>query len=353
MTDGQFDVQSLKNVDLGTPPSDPNTPPATPPSDPNTPPADPNTPPADPATPPAEVKTPEQIAKEAREAFIKEMGFATEEEFKAFKEKHSAPQETPEQKAERERQYVAEMDAWMQKNNILTKDEMVALENLKKQTPEQIVYNEFAQAYKTKNPEATDEAIRSEFRTLYHLDSEVAGVKEYGENLLNQKAEQIKNVLENKYNTGKTGYDAEMSDKARVPAFRTMLKTSIEQFVPARLELAKIGESAAGLDIKPEWKEEIEKAFVSKEIFDEFKTLPPAQMAEKMKERIEAYLYIKHRPEILSAVAEHFRAEGLEEGKKGATAPFPLRGNEQRIPVTADDKEELKKSDAKMAGLFG
>lgn len=261
--------------------------------------------------------------------------------------------ETPEQIAQRERQYNAELDAFAIKNNLITKDEIVQLETLKKADPQSVVFSQYAEAYKAKHTDATPEQVSAAFRLAYHLDSETPAFKEHGESLIKNQYDSIVNSLEGKYTTAKDSFHSEVTQRSQMPAFKSFIKSSLDSFVPSKLELVTDGDVKVTLDVDPALRAEIEKELVNNDTFNQFTGSKDAQqLRDAVKAKIEGSLQRRHFEAIKKTIYEAGKAAGMKQGSTtGATHPFPLN----TTPVTPVPVEVgiTKADDARLANIFG
>lgn len=287
----------------------------------------------------------------AQQELFKALGVSTLEELQErLKPK---VEETPEQIADRNKRYSADLDAFAIKNNLITRDEIVKLETLKQTDPQQIVFSDFAKTYKEANAEATPEQVTAAFRLAYHLDSETPSLKTHGESLINRDANAIVKSLESKYTSAKETFDSEVQQRSKMPAFKSLIKTSLDKFVPPKLELDLGGDQKVSFDIDPSIKAEIEKFLVNNQTFEEFNQQGSSlQMNESLKARIDGYVFQKNRDAIFKTIFDAGKATGLKQGSTtGAQNPFPLNASGQPVPVVTD---ALTPEDVnKVSRLFG
>jgi hypothetical protein len=245
------------------------------------------------------------------------------------------------------------LDNYAIKNNLLSREDLISLENLKKADPQAVVYADFAKTFKAANADATEDDIKANFRLAYNLDSDSPVLKAHGEALIRQQAESQVKALEGKYEQAKGAFDSETADRNQLPAFRKVIKSSLETYVPKQLTLVNDGdEKPVTMDIDPSMQAEVEKFIVDNTTFNDFKKMGDTpQMRELIKAKIDGYILVKNIDAIKKTVYEAGKAVGLKQGSTtGATEPFALRNNNPAVPVVSD--KVTVEDDAKVASLF-
>lgn len=295
-------------------------------------------------------KTEEQIAEEATTKMLAGLGVKTMDELKA---KLAAP-ETPEQKLARETQYTAGLDKFAIDNALLTRDEIIALENTKKQSHEDRVFAEFKSEFLEKNPDKDEAAARENFRLFYNLDAGDEFLKAKGASALEEKSNSILSKYQSKYDSAKERFDAVQADKAKVPHYQAAIKSAVAEGAPAKLVLVSgEGDEQITFDVSDAERLAIEKDLVNDETFDLFSSTADAQQVkQQLKDKVETMVFMRNKDKILKAVKDAGYSLGLKNGSTtGASQQFPLNGGqdqslEVKDEITAEDDASFREKRA-------
>lgn len=299
-------------------------------------------------------------AKKTYEAeLFKKFGVTSMEELEKKMKGPDAP-ETEEQKRERETRERANIDHFATSNKIMTREEIVQLENLNGRTNEDVAFEHFSKGYRAAHPEEkSEDTIRAEFRNFYNLDSPNAFLKSEGEKNIERLAYGVKAPLQQKYDTAKERFQKGMESTSKYQKFEKFVTTEVAQAIPKRLEIVK-GDSpelAIGYDIPASETEEIVKLLMNDEEFNRYVRTGDEQQARTfLKENVSNIIKLRHWDKIIDTV----RDAAINQGKKlgsttGAEQPFPLKKNPEGVPliqdkITAEDDAKVKKAFPSVSG---
>lgn len=230
--------------------------------------------------------------------------------------------ETPEQKEARLDREKASIDSYATTNNILTRAEIITLEKDNATPDEDLVFAAYEKQQKEKNKDILAETIKQNFRLLYHLDSTEDTLKEVGAGLLKNAADDLRKPLNEKYETAKQDYTDKQQSLGKMPAFKTFIQTSMVELIPEKITLTGKDSEAVTFDIPKTIVPELEKFLVTNDLFDLFNS--DSQQAKALvKDKIDGFLFLKHREQMFKTVYDAGISAGTEQGSTtGATAPF-------------------------------
>lgn len=304
-----------------------------------------------------------------RAEYLKELGVESEE---ALRNKLSAvPLETAEEKVAREEKYNADLLAFGIQNKLLATTDIVALENTKGLTNEDIAFNafksEYLEANKDRKVEGTDEAfpvddseLREEFDNLYHRNSTSAVAKANGERQMNRFAEDAKSEVQNKLEHAKQNFDAHLHKQVNVPAFKNFLETTIKKSIPESIEVPN-GEQpfkfkltdSKGVPLYDVAK--IEEALVNDAVYKSYlseKEPTKPELTKYMNEQVMNIITRENQSLINKELAEFNFEKGLRKGSDtGSKAPFQQKQNPPAVVI--DTKVMTPEQKARMAEQYG
>lgn len=304
---------------------------------------------------PPKTPTIEELRLQLQKETFEKYGVKSQEELDALFNRATQTPETEEQKKEREQRYQADLDHFAVAQNKLSREEILKLETLNSKGAEDIAYEEFARSYKETHKEASDEAVRDEFRSFYNLDSENAALKSQGQAAIERLAKDVKAPLQSKYDEAKRLFDTSQTLTQQKPLFETTVKKAVADAVPQRLELYKgdTDELSIGFDIPATEIDEVEKALLNDEEFRRFRNTEDKQQASTfIRETAANIVKMRNFDKIIATVRESAYAQGLKAGSTtGAEQPFPLKKTQEPVVVQGEDLTEEDKS--KVRGVFG
>lgn len=305
----------------------------------------------------------------ARQEFLKEYGFESEEDFKAFKEAKEAKPETDEEKAAKLEAYNKNLTAFAIQEGILDTKVISQIEAIRGLDDQQIALRDFAAEYRSDNKDrkdeatgeadpVTDEEIQEEFNKFYHIDSSNNSLKGKGERMMKQVAGDVKKQTEAKLADAKTAYDIELDKRTSIPRYQAFVKEVISTSIPTELNLGGEGDDAIIFKLtddkgKPLYDmKEVEDLFVDNKLFNRFKEgKDPAKLKEFMAETLVEYIEKKNKPAIRALLIEQGKNSGRKEGSTvGATAPFKAK---EAAAVQTSDKELSPEAKLNLNKRFG
>jgi hypothetical protein len=292
--------------------------------------------------PAAEVVIPEDIQKELAE-------------LRAYKE--SILKETGKTKEDIEKEEQADKANFIKfgvDNDLFKVEDITKYESLKTKADAELVFPAFLEDFKDDNPELTDEAelaeaAKEEFEKRFKLNSENPKAKEKGLAKLAKEASEIRSPYESKVKAAESNYNEEKQIRSKMPDFEKFVSTSIEKSTPDNQTFkTKVGDEEVSVDvtITKEDRKEIEKAFKSAELFQDY-SKDPATAEKRLQAQIDVWVAHKKREEVISKAY----AKGLEEGVKkgsnvGAENTFALQ-EQARQATIIDMKQNQEANNAR------
>jgi hypothetical protein len=289
-------------------------------------------------------------SKEAEEAFLKKFGFKTMEE---MEEKFKAP-ESPEVLAKKEEQYKSAVDNFAISKDYMKRDEIIALENMRKAEPTSLVFGEFSKEYLEKHKDATPDQIKQEFELFYHIGSTNEVLKEKGEAQIKKVADAALAVLEDKYKKAKESYDTASSERAKIPEYKKLVQGVIKANVPDKIALYKDGDNdPVTFNITDADRAEVEKFLASEEGFAEFLEKGSGQPTQDfLKDKAVGYLRLKNWDLAIKTAFDAGKSSGTKDGSTtGADASFKMKDTADVVVV--DEKNLNDEEKGKLSSLFG
>src|SRR5690606_32377253 len=125
---------------------------------------------------------------------------------------------------------------------LISSTDIAAREELSKQDDQSIAMKEFAAHYKETHKgrlkegsveadPVTEDEIKEAFDEFYHLDSSNSALKTKGEQMIKERADQLRGNVNTKFDTARQQYEAEVHKNTNIPAFRNFLKDTISKAV--------------------------------------------------------------------------------------------------------------------------
>jgi hypothetical protein len=297
--------------------------------------------------------TPDEIEKLTMSKLLKEAGVTS---FEELKEKLKPKVDlTDDQKREAQQAFDVNLDKFAVDNKFMTRDEIIAFDNLQKQPATDIAFNEFAKEFKANKADATDVEVQQAFKIFYNLESDDATLKAIGEKKIQQLADEAKAAIASKREKAKLSFEDVSTRKAKMPGFRSTLQGAVKEYVPENLDLYSAGEDKVVFKLDASLNEEIEKFLVTDEVFEDYlKGGDSPQLKAKLKDRIDGYLFLKHKDKMFKAIYEAGEATGRKTGSNtGASASFSTNGGGKEAIVVDGDIKDLTPADlGKIGGLF-
>lgn len=302
----------------------------------------------------------EAIRKEERAKFLKSFGAETEEELK--EKLNPTKPKTAEQLAEEANIYNVNLAKYAIENKVFNNDEWLQVQNMRKATDTDLVYNNFAAEYKEANKDrkledkpfpVTDEEIKDRYNELYHVDSENAALKKEGEKNLALKAKAIRDPLETKLNDIKEIYDNEQAEIRTVPEFKKFFQSVLATAIPEKLEFGT-GDDKVVFDLSKVIDKAAFETVLIKEIGnDEFTDFKKGKGTPEQRARIARKVNMELLYQFKDDIAkENFKA-GISKGTKtaavGSNTKFTEPGKNQqqqgqKVTVTAEDNAKVAKA---------
>lgn len=301
------------------------------------------------------VKITEAAKKEAMEALLKETGATSLEELKA----KLAPKKelTPEEKTAAEQKYLADLDNFAVTGKFMSRDEVVALNNMVKSSDEELAFNVYSAEYKAAKTDATDEEIKQNFKLLYHTESTDEIIKKAGEKAMKKDADAVRGVLQSKMNSAKQTFDDTAMRKGKIPGYKSVIQSSIKENLPPKIELLVEGDEKVTFDITPEDHAEFEKLLVGEETFDAYLEHGSSQQVKDLlKDKIQGLVLLKNKDKIFKTIYEAGLSAGRKAGSStGATNSFALNGAgaDGKLPVVTEGNDLTAADTEKLGNLFG
>lgn len=294
-------------------------------------------------------KATKEIQTKAEEAATKKLldalGVKSLDELKG---RIPAKELTPEEKAKQEQSLKANVAQYAVKNDMLSMDEITSLENMRKMTPQQLVYDNFAKEYREAHKErvgedekpvpVTEAEIEDSFNEFYHVNSENNALKKSGEKMLDQSAKSLMSGVEAKYNDAVADYQEYEARKTFFPTFKSFLDEVVAT-VPEELTFGegdkKIVFKTGTLD-----KEAIKKLYTTDAAYDAFYQQKGEQkVRDVFKIEFNERLIAKNIQAILNTAVDVGIDIGTKKGSEtGAKAPFDENKNKQQ----ADNSQKVK-----------
>lgn len=280
------------------------------------------------------------IFKELQEKY----GITTKEELDRVLSERPKVAETPVEKEKREKSYNANLDKFLQDNDIMKREEIVRYESIKGKADKDLAIETFISEFKEDNPKATQEEIDYEVESRYHLESTDEILKKRGERLLAKDAKEVKRELETKFNSGKSEFDAVVTDQAQVPSFNKFVD-SYSKKIPTTIEVYKKDDIAVNFEVSAEVKKEV--ADTIRKDYTLFKLFAKhgdsKEVNDYIEQKKEELIWVRNRKEINSVIAEATYSKGLKSGSTvGAKNPFPVAQENNKSKPSKASTEEAK-----------
>ncbi len=278
------------------------------------------------------------------------------EELRRYKQENSQkqPDETSEQKAEREKQYNANLHKFAFDKGHYSPDDLGKIESLKNQADTDIVFGNFKENFKTINPNATDTEIKEAFDATYHTASDNEHLKKLGESRIQQEANNYRNPYNSKLETAKKEFDTQLAINSKVPEFEGFLQKVIKDHSPENWAVFKTKDGEEEIPVNFQLTEaDRKKAFDvlrKSDNFELFLSGDPAKAGEYVQKQLEAYYRLEHNDKINKTIYDMGVSRGTKKGSTtGADNPFPVASDKNKTQQSATDAlKELEESEMKM-----
>lgn len=293
----------------------------------------------------------EGAQKDALQKFLEDNGLASEDELKERLAASGKKPESPEDVDKRNRVYRASVDKFAQDNGIITREEILALENMKAATPEDVVWPKFKEEWLVEHPDhdkaTVDEDARLDFEAQYHLNSENKILRQKGEKMLQRDREEIVGPLEQKYADAETQYNERNTQQDQIVGFAGLLKSAIEG-APKQIEFGEgddkiVYQLDGKLDVK-----ELDEFLTRQDLWEKY--LNKEDIKDELNELVEFFVWKKNNKEIANVIRNSGYSAGLKEGSKvGASAPFHKssitpESQPNSNDLTAEDRERARRA---------
>lgn len=262
---------------------------------------------------------------------LKTLGLDSKEAAIAFINKakeDNRPEEEKQKKANIEKanflKYAAERD-------FLT-DDFKKYESLEAKADRDLVFEKYAAEEKADNPALTDEEIKEAFESEYKLNNENEKIKAKGEAKLKREANELRKPSQNAWNKAQESYKGELGAWQKHQEFKGLVKDTFKSEIPEKYSVkVKIGEEEIPVivDVTPELKTKIEKAFNSEKTLSKYLSFDgkPADFAADLSRNIKSFI----KSELADLAIEEGVKIGIKRGtakaSKGADNPFALQDN--------------------------
>lgn len=278
------------------------------------------------------------------------------EELRRYKQENplKQPDETAEQKAEREKQYSANLHKFAFDKGIYSPDDLGKIESLKTQADTDIVFNGFKENFKGINPAATDEEIKEAFDAHYHTNSDNEHLKKLGESRIQQEANNYRNPYNSKLETAKKEFDTQLAINSKVPEFEGFLQKVIKDHSPENWSVFKTKDGEEEVPVNFQLTEaDRKKAFDVLRKSDNFELFlggDPAKAEEYVQKQLEAYYRLEHNDKINKTIFDMGVSRGTKKGSTtGAENAFPIASEKNKTQQSASDTlKELEESDTRL-----
>lgn len=302
--------------------------------------------------------TVEEMEATFRAKMLKELNV---ENWDALEQRVNPPaNETPEQAKRREDMKKAAVQSYAVSNLNMAPEEFVRMENVKKMSDQELVYDTWEQEWMKENKDNPDFAgkdlkteARYEFEEFFHLNSENLRIKTQAEKTIASTATQIRSTLESNFKNAETEYDNAQGFHANLAQFKTAVKSSLNVLPTERsFKISETENVVYSLDKVDKGK--LETYLVNDNNFDFFMKKGGQEAAAFLNAKINEYIVLNHHEDMVNAAIITARAVGLKEGKVGAKAPFVETSTQQQTNTVADDltsedRAQLRKA---MPGVF-
>jgi hypothetical protein len=279
------------------------------------------------------------------------------EELRRYKQENSSkpPEDTPEQKAEKDKQYQADLHKFAFDKGLYAPEDLGKLENLKNKQDNDLVYDNFKDNFKTINKDATDEEIKEAYEAHYHINSENEHLKKLGESRIQQEASNYRTPVQSKFDSAKTQFDTQRNIDAKVPEFDGFLDKVIKAHSPENWAVFKTKDGDEEIPVNFQLTEADRKAAYdairNSDNFGIFlREKDPKNVEEFIQKQVEAHYRLTHNDKINKAIFDGGVSLGTKKGSTtGADNSFAVNQNKgatQQADISA--MEELSKSDDRM-----
>ena len=308
--------------------------------------------------------TPNQL-----EDLLKETNFKSIDELKSFLSEKNKPAETPEQIKRREEVYNANLVAYAVENELLKNDDVVRLENIKKMSDEDLVFEKLSEDVKDEildelGEDASDEdilkGIKDAFEKEYPLNSKSDKVRARAEAKLAKAAAEIRSPLESSFNTAKTRYDDEVSVRQEFPNYQKSMKEMTSGLIPNSINFFKdkdgdedvVADIPITEDDKKALLEELNERVIKKpETFILHKNGKAKEIQEKLQSELEYLIWKKFgdtgKKEIAKVYLSRGIAKGSDTGAKNSFATNQAGIKTQGAEGAVDAKQQVLDSTSK------
>lgn len=272
-------------------------------------------------------------------------GVETREELDAILgAKNAKKEETPEQKAKREKTYSANLDKYLQDENIMSREQIIEYEAVKGKSDKDLAIDSFTKELKAEDPDIDTDDIADAIESRFHLKTENAKLKKVGEAIIKKDAAAIKGSFESIYNNGKSQFDSDQKALSQIPQFNQSVD-NYAKTLPSTIKAFEKDDLTVNFDLTPEIRKQISDTVLkSQKVFSQFlKTGDTPEFKELLKsETRDAIIRLNHNS-MISVVAEANYSKGLKSGSTvGAKQPFAVVQEKGKTQPTKASKEQAK-----------
>lgn len=291
-----------------------------------------------------EIATPDPV-KDLFTELKERFGVETREELDAILGAKAAKKdETPEEKIKREKTYAANLDKYLQDENIMSREKIIEYEAVKGKSDKDLAIESFTKEFKAENADADDEDIADAIESRFHLKTENAKLKKVGEAIIKKDAAAIKGSFESTYTNGKAQFDKDQKALSQIPQFNQSVD-NYAKTLPSTIEAFKKDDLVVNFDLTPEIRKQISDTVLkSHEVFNQFlKTGDTPEFKELLRSRTREAIISLNHASMINVVAEANFSKGLKSGSTvGAKQPFAVVQEKGKTQATKASKEQAK-----------
>jgi len=265
---------------------------------------------------------------------------ALKQELEALKASSNEPQLTPEQIAQQNQVYEAELISYAVKEGRMKLDEFDKVKELTKTPDTELVFKNFLQEFKEDNPDIDEDEIEQEARSVfedkYDLSSSNENRKNRGLNKIKSEANQLRSPLATKHSELRKEYDEITSLRKDYPTFVKKVSEITEGYVPEKYNFFNTKDEdsdvSVDLDISEEDRKNIKKEInkrleSSPEVFSLFKKNDIEGVKKAIEKVSKEVVFETQREAGYAKIAQEFKRRGIEKASVGSTSPFPLNNS--------------------------
>lgn len=289
---------------------------------------------------------------------LKDFGFQSGEELKAFLAKQKEANISEEEKQKKANIEKADFLKYAAENDF-NLDEINQYEVVKQKADTDLVFEKFLKEYQEENPELSGEELKEaaklEFETEYKLNSENEKAKQRGLARLEKEAKELRSPYETSYQKAQEMYKENVNMKQVFPKYEKFIDEVIAEGTPDTIKVkAKAGEEEIEIDaveLTADQKKEVEKFFKNPKTFAEY--LKGGDKADELKakiaKKIEGFIKANNFDKAVQRGLELGIGLGTKKGSNvGAENPFAV-ANGNKSGQTTKVVASIEESNARIA----